>query len=89
MSKKRRVKAIMHKSYNSASDEYTETLIQYLQEHKTVSLFGFKLFGYWKTIDQETVPSFAWLQRAIFGSTEWKSKWNGMKDVTWIKTKKQ
>jgi len=41
----------------------------------------------WKEIDREIVPSFAWIQHNALGSTDWKSKWNGMNNVEWIKTK--
>lgn len=74
-------------SYNSKTDEHTETHYQYLQERKDVKLFGKKLFSYWKTIDTEEVPSYAWIQMACFGSTDWKSKWFGIPNVLWVKVR--
>lgn len=74
----------MYKTYNSNTDE---TLYQYLQEKKQFKIFGKILFSYWKTIDIEIVPSFAWIQHNTLGSTEWKSKWNILKNVNWNKMK--
>ena len=81
----KRVKAKMFTSYNSSSDEHTNTLIQYLQEKKSISLFGITLFTYWSTIDKEEVPTYAWIQRNCLGFTDWKSKWVGFEDVSWTK----
>lgn len=87
MNETKRVIATMFKSYNRSADEYTETLIQYLQQRKTISLFGVKLFNYWKTVDEETVPSFAWIQNNTLGYTDWKSKWVGIENILWSKLK--
>ena len=81
----KRVIAKMYTSYNRSSNEYTETLIQYLQEKKYLKIFGFKLFSYWVTIDIEIVPSFAWIQHCTLGSSDWKSKWFGLENVLWAK----
>lgn len=83
----KRVVAKMFTTYNSRSNEYTETLFQYLQEKKIISLFGFTLFSYWKTIDKEVVPTFAWIQRNTLGFTDWKSKWFELENVLWSKIK--
>jgi hypothetical protein len=80
----KRVIARMHKTYSRKSDEYTETLIQYLQEKIDFKIFGIKIFCYWKTIDKETVPSYAWIQRNTLGFTDWKSKWAEMANVKWV-----
>jgi hypothetical protein len=80
-----RVIGKMYKSYNQNSDEYTETLIQYLQENRKIKLFGVSLFSFWKTIDKEIVPSFAWIQRNALGFTDWKSKWYLLENVSWSK----
>ena len=58
--------------------------IQYLQEYKVVSLFGLKLWDYWKTIDAEEVPMWAWSQHCCVGFTEWKSKWYGWEGVEFM-----
>lgn len=81
----KRVIARMYTSYIRSSDEYEYTLIQYLQEKVYRTFLGIKLYKYWKTIDKETVPSYAWIQRNTMGSTDWKSKWSGMDNVIWIK----
>lgn len=83
----KRVIAKMFTSYDSRSDEYTNTLIQYLQEQKAVSIFGITLFNYWKTIDKEEVPTYAWIQRNTLGFTDWKSKWFGIENVLWTQIK--
>lgn len=83
----KRVKATMLTKYDSISEEYNYTLYQYLQEKKQFKIFGITLFIYWKTIDTEIVPSFAWIQHNTLGSTEWKSKWNGLENVNWNKIK--
>jgi len=80
----KRVKAKMTISYNHESDEYTETLFQYLQESKSVVFMGVKWFSYWHTIDKEIVPTYAWIQRNTLGSTDWKSKWYELNNVTWL-----
>lgn len=77
----KRVKARMYTTYNKRTDEYTETLIQYLQMKIEFRLFGILWFKFWKVIDKETVPTFAWIQRNALGYTDWKSKWYGMADV--------
>lgn len=79
----KRVIAKMFTSYNRQSDEYTYTLIQYLQEHKAFSIFGITLFNYWKTIDKEEVPNYAWIQKNALGSTDWKSKWFEIEGIKW------
>lgn len=71
----KRVRAKMYTFYDKHSDEYTETLVQYLQERRALTFLGFTLFSYWKTIDTEVVPTFAWIQHATMGSTDWRSKW--------------
>lgn len=73
----------MRTEYNPSSDEYTETLTQYLQEERKFKMFGITLFSYWKTIDVEVVPSFAWIQRNTLGFTTWKSKWCNLEDISW------
>ena len=83
----KRVIAKMFTSYDSRSDEYTNTLIQYLQEQKSFSIFGITLFNYWKTIDKEEVPTYAWIQRNTLGFTDWKSKWFGIENVLWTQIK--
>lgn len=83
----KRVIAKMFTSYDSRSDEYTNTLIQYLQEQKAVSIFGITLFNYWKTIDKEEVPTYAWIQKNTLGFTDWKSKWFGIENVLWTQIK--
>ena len=83
----KRVIAKMCITYNYSSDEYTETLIQCLQEKKVLKIFGLKLFSYWVTIDTEIVPSFAWIQRNVLGSTDWKSKWADLKNILWTNNK--
>lgn len=79
----KRVKAVMFTTYNERSDEYTDTVYQYLQEKITVKLFNISLFSYWKTIDSEIVPTYAWMQRNTLGSTDWKSKFYRL-DVEFI-----
>lgn len=83
----KRVIAKMFTSYDSRSDEYTNTLIQYLQEKKSFTLFGYTLFNYWVTIDKEEVPTYAWIQKNCLGFTDWKSKWFGIENVSWTKIK--
>jgi MarR-like DNA-binding transcriptional regulator SgrR of sgrS sRNA len=83
----KRVIAKMFTSYDSQSDEYTNTLIQYLQEQKALSILGITLFNYWKTIDKEEVPTYAWIQRNTLGFTDWKSKWFGIENVLWTQIK--
>jgi len=83
----KRVIAKMFTSYDSRSDEYTNTLIQYLQEQKSFSIFGITLFNYWKTIDKEEVPTYAWIQRNTLGFTDWKSKWFEIENVLWTQIK--
>ena len=79
----KRVKAKICISYNHQTDEYTETHIQYLQEKKYILFMGIKWLRYWITIDKEIVPTYAWIQNNALGSTDWKSKWNGLDNVTW------
>lgn len=83
----KRVIAKMFTSYDSRSDEYTNTLIQYLQEQKSFSIFGITLFNYWKTIDKEEVPTYAWIQKNTLGFTDWKSKWFQIENVLWTQIK--
>lgn len=83
----KRVIAKMFISYDRNSDEYTEKLIQYLQEKKKVSLFRVTLFSYWSTIDKEEVSTFAWIQHNCLGFTDWKSKWFELENISWA-TKK-
>lgn len=51
------------------------TLTQYLQKKVCVKILCFRVH-YWKTIDSEIVPSFAWIQANTLGSTEWESKFS-------------
>lgn len=74
----------MFTSYNKHSDEYTNKLMQYLQEKKKISLFVVPLFSYWLTIDKEEVPTYAWIQNNCLGFTDWKSKWFGIEGISWI-----
>lgn len=74
----KRVKATMHTSRDWRTDESTNIVIQYLQEKRR-----FLGISYWKTIDTETVPSYAWIQKNSLGSTDWRSKWHEMPDVEW------
>lgn len=83
----KKVTAKMFTSYDSRSDEYTETLIQYLKEKHDFKVFGFKIFSFWKIIDKENVPTFAWIQRNTLGFTDWKSKWFGLENILWTKIK--
>ena len=74
----KRVKAVMVKKWCDNSEDYDETLYQYLQEKKSVKLFGIIIFPYWKTIDTEIVPSYACIQKNTLGFSDWKSKWYGI-----------
>lgn len=76
-------------SYDSRSDEYTDTVIQYLQERKTCKIFGIALFHYWRTIDKEEVPTYAWIQRNTLGTTDWESKWVYLEGVSWANKKRR
>lgn len=77
----------MYKIYDPVCDDYDYLFYQYLQEKRQFKIFWITLFNYWKIIDQEIVPSFAWIQYNTLGSTEWKSKWNGLKNINWDKIK--
>lgn len=82
------MKRVIHKCYiwyDPIIDDNEEIHRQYLQEKIIVKLFNIKLFSYWKTVDQEVVPSFAWIQHNCLGFTEWKSKWYGLENVNWGK----
>lgn len=81
----KRVISKVYKWYDSIIDDNEEIHYQYLQEKVIVKLFNIKLFFYWKTIDEEIVPSFAWIQHNTLGFTEWKSKWNDLENVNWDK----
>jgi len=55
-----------HRKWKS-NGEWNEERRQHLQKRNGR--------GWWKTIDTEIVPSYAWLHHAIFGdSPDWKSK---------------
>ena len=79
----KRVRAKRFREYDPHNDEYTEEVFQYLQERKAFRLFNLNIFHYWKTIDKEHVPSYAWIQAATTGFTDWKSKWNGIDGISW------
>jgi len=63
-----------------SNGEWNEERIQYLEQKVTRKFTFFGLFpkSYWKIIDSEKVPSFVWLQAAIFGDqqTGWRSKFS-------------
>ena len=59
-----------------SKDESWDEMRQYLQKKTT--------FG-WKTIDEEEVPSYAWIQAGALGSTDWKSKFKDIPGVVFIK----
>ena len=77
----KRVIAKMYTSYDYRTRERENTLIQYLQQRNEFKICGVKLFSFWLTIDKETVPSFAWIEKNTLGSTDWKSKWYGMENI--------
>jgi hypothetical protein len=79
----KRVKAVMVKKWCDNSQDFDETLYQYLQEKKYVKILSITLFSYWKTIDTEIVPSYAWIQRNTLGYTDWLSKWYGIENIDW------
>jgi hypothetical protein len=50
-------------------DEFgCEDKVQFLQVYEVC------LWGSWRTIDEEVVPKWAWIQSATLGSTDWISK---------------
>jgi len=83
----RRVRSIEHR-FRNKMNEIEETRIQYLEELHTQTkrfLWWTWTEDNWIEIDREIVPSFAWMQVGALGSTDWKSKWNGMANTKWIK----
>ena len=84
---KKRVRATFITHAPNRFGERHEEMIQVLevrQEHK----FLWWSWTTWKEIDREIVPSAIWQQAATLGWTDWKSKWNGMPNVEWVKIKK-
>lgn len=78
----KRVIGKMYTKRNRYGDTYNE-MKQFLQVKKSY-LFG--LYKRWKTIDEEDVPSFAWIHKACFGDeSNWKSKFKDIPNVKFIK----
>lgn len=75
---------VIAKTYNRRNiyGERWNEMKQFLQV-KTKNIFGKTK---WKTIDEEDVPSFAWIHNGCFGDeSNWKSKFNSIKNVKFIK----
>jgi hypothetical protein len=53
------------------NEDGTEDKLQFLQVYER---FLWGLLDYWHTIDEETIPKWAWIQSATLGYTDWKSK---------------
>lgn len=64
--------------------EKREEAIQVLEELRTKKFLWFSR-KIWVEIDREIIPSGVWQQAFALGSTDWKSKWNGMPNVKWLK----
>jgi hypothetical protein len=61
--------------------EPEEEATQYLQEkiHRKFTWFGLLDDHYWRNIDSEHVPSFAWIHKSVFGDeSNWKSKFRNI-----------
>ena len=84
---KKRVRAFFKTHPPNRFGEKHEEMIQVL-EIKKYHKFLWWSWVTWKEIDREIVPSGIWQQAFTLGSTDWKSKWNGMPDVEWIKQNK-
>jgi len=75
---------VIAKMYNRSNiyGEFWNDVKQYLQ--KRISFCG---ISYWRTIDEEDVPSFAWIHRACFGDeTNWKSKFSEIPNCEFVKS---
>lgn len=79
---KRRVRGKMRECYDVKIGDCWNEMYQVLEEQRP---FLFGLFNHWVIIDTEEVPSFAWIQSACFGSTDWKSKFINIEGVEFIK----
>lgn len=66
------------KAFKSSEDIFS--VRQILQVKKR-----FLFIPYWKTIDEEIVPRGCVMQYNILGSTDWKSKFSEIPNVTFIK----
>lgn len=66
------------KAFHSRQDIFS--VRQILQVKKR-----FFFIPYWETIDEETVPRGCVMQHNILGSTDWKSKFRDIPNVTFIK----
>lgn len=84
----KRVRAFMKTYPRNSFGEKEEEMIQVL-EIKKLHKFLWWSWHSWKEIDREIVPSFAWIQKNTLGSTDWKSKWNGMPNVEFKKIKQK
>ena len=84
MSNEYRVISKMYTKHNRNGESWSE-MKQFLQK-KTKRFFGIVK---WETIDEESVPSFAWVHKASFGDeSNWKSKFNGITNCTFVKYEK-
>ena len=84
----KRVRAFMKTYPRNQFGEKEEEMIQVLEIKKLHKFLWWSWYS-WKEIDREIVPSFAWIQKNTLGSTDWKSKWNGMPNVEWKKIKQR
>ncbi len=81
---KRRVRAFFKTYPQNRFGEKHEEMIQVLEELRVKKFLWFS-WKAWVQIDREVVPSGIWQQAFTLGSTDWKSKWNGMPNVEWVK----
>jgi hypothetical protein len=86
---KKRVRAFFKTYPRNRYGEKHEEMIQVLEmlETKTYKFLWWTwTHENWVEIDREIVPSGIWQQAFTLGSTDWKSKWNGLSNVEWVKT---
>tara|TARA_R110002096_G_scaffold26173_4_gene81090 strand:- start:8168 stop:8419 length:252 start_codon:yes stop_codon:yes gene_type:complete len=80
----KRVRSIFKTHPPNQHGERHEEMIQVLEVSKPQKFFWWS-WNTWIEIDREIVPSGIWQQAFTLGSTDWKSKWNGMPDIHWVK----
>lgn len=88
----KRVRAVFKTYPPNKFGERNEEMIQFLEvlvEKRIKILWWTWTTHRWVEIDREIVPSAIWMQASILGSTDWKSKWNGMPGVVWLKKQNQ
>jgi len=83
----KRVRAVEQRFRNKMGEieEINHQYLEVLHEETIKFLWWTFKKKHWIKIDEEIVPSAIVMEHNCLGWTAWKSKWNGMPNVKWIK----